>query len=76
MTRLAVWLHKVGIHSWETVWRTLANVYQECRVCGKRRVVRLGVGVHQWVDEGWVETGRWTKVGPPPKPPSGVGRMP
>lgn len=41
-------------HSWETAWCTTVTSYQQCRVCGKRRIRQQSGGGYQPVDWSWL----------------------
>jgi hypothetical protein len=56
------------IHRWQTVKDTGFRAYQVCARCGKRRITPRGMNGFQPVDRGWLETGRWTPMGLPPRP--------
>lgn len=52
-------------HNYESVRDTGFTVYLRCRRC-KRRIVLQGRGRYQLIDQTWLDTGEWAKLGKPP----------
>lgn len=63
-------------HNFETVRDTRATLYLECLRCELRIARQNPCGGHQPVDQGWLNTGEWTKVGNPPRVDSSVTTAP
>lgn len=65
------WLCRIGLHRCDTVRDTGMHRYRVCRPCGKRQVTgtdpREARRLWQPWDRGWLETGKWTTAGPPPR---------
>lgn len=59
-------LCRIGLHRCDVVRDTGCHEYRVCRHCGKREI-NTGSRGHQPIDRGWLETGEWTKMVPPPK---------
>lgn len=58
------WLRSLS--AWNEVRCTGVHSYQVNEVTGARRILKLSYGVYQPVDAGWLKTGCWTDIGPPP----------
>lgn len=54
-------------HRYKTIRDTTAYAYQVCKVCGRRRIERQSVALAGPKDVGWLKTGEWTQIGPPPR---------
>lgn len=61
-------------HHFKIVRSTGATLYQECLRCGKRIAQQSSHGGYQPVDQQWIDTGEWTKIGKPPNVDSSVSR--
>jgi len=61
-------------HHFKTIRDTGATLYQECLRCGMRIARQNACGGYQPVDQQWVDTGEWTKIGKPPNVDSSVSR--
>ena len=63
-------LCRFGFHRYREVNTFGVNRYRQCRVCGKRIVIRGVGGCGSPVDYQWLETGEWsnTQRPAPPKP--------
>lgn len=52
----------VGLHAWNVEHDTGVWSYQECELCGKRRVRRKLVYGYQPVNTEWVNGGKWYEI--------------